>query len=189
MSTQSNGSVPGPDDAGAFADLIAANSVYAEKFHGGHLEPVAARGLAIITCMDSRISPLEVLGLEPGDAKILRNAGGRVTDDVLRTLVLAVYLLGVTRVLVMPHTHCRMAQSTEEQIHALIAQRHGVDTSAISFETIGEPIKTLCADVNSIRSHPLLPRSLVVAGAIYDVSTGRMQSIEVPTSEPFPNAI
>jgi len=130
--------------------------------------------------MDSRISPLELLGLEPGDAKILRNAGGRVTDDVLRTLVLAVYLLGVTRVLVMPHTHCRMAQSTEEQIHALIAEKHGVDTRSISFETIADPIQTLCDDVNRIRSHPLLPPDLTVAGAIYDVMSGRMSQVEVP---------
>jgi len=169
-----------PDDAGAFADVVAGNSVFAQKFHHGHLEPVAARGLAIITCMDSRISPLEVLGLEPGDAKILRNAGGRVTDDVLRTLVLAVYLLGVTRVLVMPHTHCRMAESTEEQIHSLIAQKHGVDTRSISFETIEDPVHTLQVDVRRIRSHPLLPPVLEVAGAIYDVTTGRLNPVEIP---------
>ena len=81
----------------------------------------AARGLGVVTCMDSRIDPLGLLGLKPGDAKILRNAGARVTDDVLRTLVLAVYLLGVERVLVMPHTDCGMSKVTDADVHELTA--------------------------------------------------------------------
>ena len=78
-----------------FDDVLAANEAYAQGFRLEGLEPVAAKGLAVLTCMDSRIEPLAMLGLAPGDAKILRNAGARVTDDVLRTLVLASYLLGV----------------------------------------------------------------------------------------------
>ncbi len=78
------------------------------------------RSLAVITCMDSRIDPLNVLGMKPGDVKILRNAGARVTDDVLRTLVLATYLLGVRRVLVMPHTDCKMASGEEADVHQSI---------------------------------------------------------------------
>ncbi|CAN5447081.1 hypothetical protein BH23ACT7_BH23ACT7_25390 [soil metagenome] len=79
-----------------FADVLSANAAYAQQFDLGGLPGRAARGLAIVTCMDTRIEPLRMLGLRPGDAKILRNAGGRVTDDVLRTLVLAVHLLGST---------------------------------------------------------------------------------------------
>lgn len=165
---------------GAFDDIFESNADFAATFQHGDLQAVAARGLAIITCMDSRISPLEVLGLQPGDAKILRNAGGRVTDDVLRTLVLAVYLLGVKRVLVMPHTQCRMAQSTEEQIHALIEEQHHVDTRDISFETIDDPIRTLHEDVQRIRSYAVLPNDLAVTGAIYDVATGAIQQVEIP---------
>jgi carbonic anhydrase len=167
-------------DLTAFQDLFEANIEFAGGFQHGELQAVAARGLAIITCMDSRIAPLDVMGLQPGDAKILRNAGGRVTDDVLRTLVLAVYLLGVTRVLVMPHTQCRMAQSTEEQIHTLIEEKHHVDTRSISFETIADPIQTLHDDVERIRSYAALPRDLAVTGAIYDVSTGELQPVPTP---------
>src|SRR5581483_4281305 len=96
-------------DADAFADLLAANELYAESFGSPRLPARAAKGLAILTCMDSRIDPLAMLGLRPGDAKILRNAGARVTDDVLRTLVLASCLLGVHRAMVIAHTDCRMA--------------------------------------------------------------------------------
>ena len=95
-----------------FADVLGANEAYSARHQYGDLEAVAARGLAVLTCMDSRIDPLRMLGLSPGDAKILRNAGARVTDDVLRTLALADYLLGVDRVMVVAHTGCRMAAAT-----------------------------------------------------------------------------
>jgi carbonic anhydrase len=160
-----------------FADLQAANQAYVDSFGLDGLHAVAAKGLAIVTCMDSRIEPLGLFGLAPGDAKILRNAGGRVTDDVLRTLVLAVYLLGVTRVVVMPHTRCRMAQSSEDEIHELIAEQHGVDTSSLSFQVIEDPLQVLRNDVAAVRSHSMLPPDLQVAGAIYDVDTGAVTFI------------
>src|ERR1700754_3390345 len=102
----------------AFDDLYDANAKFAESFGSSELTGRAARGLAVVTCMDSRIDPLGLLGLRPGDAKILRNAGARVTDDVLRTLVLAVYVLGVDRVFVMPHTDCGMTKVTDAEVHA-----------------------------------------------------------------------
>ena len=100
-----------------FSDIVSANETFVKGFQHSELTGTARRGLAIVTCMDSRISPLAVVGMQAGDAKILRNAGARVTDDVLRTLVLASYLLGVNRVLVMPHTDCRMARDDEATIH------------------------------------------------------------------------
>ena len=106
---------------GPFFDVLAANRSYAATYRFAGLEPHAARGLAVLTCMDSRIDPLRMLGLRPGDAKILRNAGARVTDDVLRTLVLATTLLDVERVMVVAHTQCRMAAGTEDEVHAAIA--------------------------------------------------------------------
>ncbi|MEI8149648.1 MAG: carbonic anhydrase, partial [Actinomycetes bacterium] len=90
-----------------FDDLLAANKEFVSKFTSKNLTGTAVKGLAIVTCMDSRIDPLRIVGMSAGDAKILRNAGARVTEDVLRTLVLATHLLGVNRVLVMPHTDCR----------------------------------------------------------------------------------
>src|SRR5690606_41676244 len=112
----------------AFDDVLAANEDYVRSFDLAGLQPVAARGLALVTCMDSRIEPLDMLGLKPGDAKILRNAGARVTDDTLRTLVLAVYLLGVNRVIVLPHTRCKMASgSGAAAAHETIAARTRAD--------------------------------------------------------------
>ena len=168
---------PFPDES--FADVLAANATYA----AGHVEPPmtgwAERGLALITCMDSRIDPLAVLGMRPGDVKILRNAGGRVTDDVLRTLVLATYLLGVTRVLVMPHTECKMASGEEADIHAQIQAEFGVDTRSVEIRTVSDQLEALVTDVTRIRAYPLLPPDLVVAGAVLDLRTGRL--VPMPT--------
>jgi carbonic anhydrase len=116
--------------------------------------------------------------MQAGDAKILRNAGARVTEDVLRTLVLASYLLGVTRVLVMPHTDCRMAISDEASIHATIKNQFGVDTSSLEFRTSSNQRESLVEDVARIRSYPLLHKGVSVAGAIYNVSTGQLEPID-----------
>ena len=127
----------------------------------------------MLTCMDSRIEPLRMLGLQPGDAKILRNAGARVTDDVLRTLVLASSLLGVERVMVVPHTDCRMAAGSEEDVHAAVAEAGGPDTRSLSFLVTDDQEATLRGDVQRIRSSPYLPR-LEVGGFVYDVDSGRL---------------
>ena len=163
----------------SFADVLSGNSDYAARFPGTGLSGRAAKGLALVTCMDSRIEPLQLLGMEQGDVKILRNAGARVTDDVLRTLVLGAYLLDVTRVLVMPHTHCKMASATEEEIHASILENFGVDTNSVEFRTVPDQELALAYDVRRIRSYPLLPKDLVVAGAIYDVHTGTITPRDV----------
>ncbi len=161
-----------------FADIVSSNSQFATNFQDEHLTGTASRGLAIVTCMDSRINPLAVVGMKSGDAKILRNAGARVTDDMLRTLVLATYLLGVERVLVMPHTDCRMASGDEESIHRSIETKHGVDTRGVQFKMVTDQRAALAADVASIRSFPILPKALKVAGAIYDVKSGRLEFID-----------
>ena len=162
----------------AFEDVLAANAQYAATFHDLALGGRAARGLAIVTCMDSRIDPLQVVGMGPGDVKILRNAGARVTEDVLRTLVLATYLLEVKRVLVMPHTKCKMASGTEEEIHTLIEADYGVDTRSMEFRTTLDQDRALATDLRRIRSFPLLPPHVVVGGAMYDVDTGRLTPVD-----------
>lgn len=161
-------------------DLVAANERYAASFSGVHLPGTAARGLAMVTCMDSRIDPLAMVGLRKGDAKILRNAGGRVTDDVLRTLVLAVHLLGVERVLVVQHTDCRMAKVSDEQAHEAILQVSGLDTRSLEFHTIPDQASALRRDVERIRAWPYLPGDLLVAGGVYDVDTGRLELLVRP---------
>lgn len=161
----------------SFADVRDANDRYAATFSNTALTGRAAQGLAVVTCMDSRIDPLAVLGMAPGDVKILRNAGARVTDDVLRTLMLASYLLGVERVLVMPHTDCKMASASEAEIHALIQRDFGVDTRSVEIRTVEDQRAALQEDVTRIRTYPLLPDGIIVGGAIYDVRTGRLESM------------
>jgi carbonic anhydrase len=162
-----------------FDDLLKANEGYAARYTGGDLPGRAARGLAVVTCMDSRIEPLQMLGLSRGDAKILRNAGARVTDDVLRTLVLAVHLLEVERIMVVAHTDCRMTKVNDDQVHEAIRASSGLDTRSLEFRTIEDQREALRADVQKVRSSPYLPGGLPVIGAVYDVETGLM-NVAVP---------
>jgi carbonic anhydrase len=161
-----------------FGDLLSVNEKFASGFEYSELTGIARKGIAIVVCMDSRISPLAVVGMQAGDAKILRNDGERVTENVLRTLVLASYLLGVTRVLVMPHTDCMMAISDEASIHATIKNQFGVDTSSLEFRTSSNQRESLVEDVARIRSYPLIHKGVSVAGAIYDVSTNQLELID-----------
>jgi carbonic anhydrase len=160
-----------------FEDVLDANEAYAQAFVDRGLAGRAARGLAVVTCMDSRISPLAMLGLTDGDAKILRNAGARVTDDVLRTLVLAVHLLGVDRIMVLAHTDCRMTKSTDDDVHRTIAEESGIDTRSIDFRTISDQRATLEHDVQRVRSSPYLPGGITVLGGVVDLRTGRIDVV------------
>ena len=162
-----------------FDDLLRANQSFSAQFENPHLAGRAARGLAVVTCMDSRIDPLRMLGLSKGDAKILRNAGARVTDDVLRTLVLAVHLLGVDRVMVVAHTDCRMSKQTDADVHAAIRAESGLDTRSLDFGTVDDQQRVLREDVQRIRSSPYLPSGLPVLGCVYDVETGALD-VKIP---------
>ena len=153
-----------------FADVLAANEAYAHDFRLAGLQARAARGLAVLTCIDSRIEPLAMLGLGPGDAKILRNAGARVTSDVLRTLVLASHLLGVDRAMVIAHTQCRMTGS-EDDVHTAVGEAGGPDTRSLAFLVTSDQEATVRADVQRVQSWPYLTR-LRVGGFLYDVDTG-----------------
>jgi carbonic anhydrase len=163
-----------PEDP--FADVLAANAEYATRFALAQLPAYAAKGLAVVTCMDSRIDPLGLLGLRPGDAKILRNAGARVTKDVLRTLVLATYLLGVNRVMIVAHTNCRMAGGTEADVHEAIAAAGGPDTRSISFLTTQDQDAAIREDVQRVRSWPYLI-DVTVGGFLFDLDTGQLHRV------------
>jgi carbonic anhydrase len=118
-----------------------------------------------------------MLGLAAGDAKILRNAGARVTDDVLRTLVLAAYLLGVDRVMIVQHTRCRMASGSEDDVHAAVAAAGGPDTRSLSFLTTQDQPAALRADVQRVLSWPYLAGRVRVGGFIYDLDTGLLNPV------------
>ncbi len=157
-----------------FEDLLAANREYAADFQMGGFDGIAHAGVAIVTCMDSRIDPLRMVGLRPGDAKIFRNPGGRITPQALEALVLGVHLLSVDRILVVPHTRCAMASATEQELRDRVGESAGVDASWQSFHVVEDQVAALADDVQRIRSHPLIPDTVPVGGFLYDVDTGRL---------------
>jgi carbonic anhydrase len=172
-----------PDDtsgawppAATFDDLLAANQRYTERFDLGQLTAPARRGLAVVTCMDSRIEPLAMLGLVPGDAKIMRNAGARITDDVLRSLVLATNLLDVRRIAVVQHTDCAMTKASDADLRDAVGRAAGASAAGWDFLAIPDPEATLRADVQRVRDCALVPAGVVVGGFVYDVRSGTLRS-------------
>ena len=163
--------------ASAFDDLLAANAAYAASFTLAGFDGVAHAGVAVVTCIDSRIDPLAMLGLQPGDAKIFRNPGGRVTDAALEALVLGVHLLAVERVLVIPHTRCAMASGTESELRDRIGAASGQDVSWTRWSVVADQEAALRDDVARVRSHPLIPADVSVGGFLYDVDTGRLTQL------------
>ena len=157
-----------------FDDLMSANREFSESFALAGFDGVAHAGVAIVTCMDSRIDPLGMVGLTPGDAKIFRNPGGRVTDQALEALVLATHLLNVDRILIVPHTRCAVATHSEEELRARVAESAGTDVAWQRFHVIDDQVATLREDVHRVTSHPLVPATVKVGGFIYDVDTGRL---------------
>jgi carbonic anhydrase len=155
-----------------FEDLLAANREYAASFELSGFDGIARAGVAIVTCMDSRIDPLRLIGLEPGDAKIFRNPGGRVTPQALEALVLGVHLLNVDRILVIPHTRCAMASSTEAELRERVGASAGQDASWQSFHVVEDQRAALAEDIARVRSHPLIPETVRLGGFLYDVDTG-----------------
>ncbi|MGH3413319.1 MAG: beta-class carbonic anhydrase [Marmoricola sp.] len=160
-----------------FDDLLSANRTYADEFALKDLPGVAGRGLAIVTCMDSRIDPLAILGLRAGDAKVVRNPGGRVDDTALESLVLACHLLQATRIMIVPHTRCAMASSTLEQVRERVGASAGQDVAWQPFGMVADQEATLREDVHRVTSHPLIPDSVAVAGFRYDVDTGLLDRL------------
>jgi carbonic anhydrase len=161
-----------------FDDLLAANRAFHQRFSDPGLEGRAARGLAVLTCIDSRIDPLAMLGLAPGDAKILRNAGARVTSDALRSLVLAVNLLDVRRICVVQHTDCALASTSEDVVRARIGDALGVTVSTWDFLTMHDQIPALRDDLRRIVECDLIPDGVEVGGFVYDVKTGLLEAID-----------
>lgn len=161
-----------------FDDLLAANRTYAEHFDLGGFDGVARSGVAVVTCMDSRIDPLRMIGLAPGDAKILRNPGGRVTDQVLVALVLGATLLKVDRVLVIEHTRCAMASASEAELRARVGSEAGTDASWMTLGVIDDQTNAIRGDVAKIRSHPLIGDHVAVGGFLYDVDTGLLSPVD-----------
>ena len=155
-----------------FDDLLSANRQYAATHDVSGFDGVARAGVAVVTCMDSRIEPLAMLGLGLGDAKIFRNPGGRVTPQALEALVLGVHLLGVERILVVPHTRCAMASASQDELRRRVGESAGQDATWQRFGVVEDQLAALEDDVRTVRSHPLIPESVAIGGFLYDVDTG-----------------
>lgn len=178
-------------------DVLAANQAYAADFGDkGSLPLPPARRFAILTCMDARLDPAKFAGLTEGDAHVIRNAGGRASDDAIRSLIISHKLLGTKEWLVIHHTDCGMETFTDEVMRSLLKQ--SLDTAKLEADgwqdvgrgpgstegdfidwlTIKSQAESVTSDVQRVRSHPLVPDSVVIYGYVYDVKNGRL--IEVP---------
>ena len=160
-----------------FDDLLAANRTYAETFDLQGFDGIAKSGVMLVTCMDSRIEPLGMLGLQPGDAKILRNPGGRVDDRALVALVLGNNLLGVDRILIVEHTRCAVASNDEETILGRVGESAGQDAHWLPVDVIADQRRALTEDVHKVTSHPLIAGSVHVGGFLYDVDSGLLERV------------
>jgi carbonic anhydrase len=157
--------------------LLYANDHYASSFQMGGLPRSPRLALAVLTCMDSRIDPDRILGLQEGDAHVIRNAGGRASDDAIRSLVLSYRLLGTREFLVVHHTDCGMQTITNEQMHAELLRDLGADVLHVDFLPISDPDETVRTDVEAIRTSPMIRHDILIHGFVYDVQTGRLRQI------------
>jgi carbonic anhydrase len=178
-------------------EVLAANAKYAENFGDrGNLPLPPGRQFAILTCMDARLDPAQYAGLAEGDAHVVRNAGGRASDDAIRSLVISYKLLGTREWFVIHHTDCGMLLFTDDDMRKLLAQSLKTATlepggwrdpgagpgspeaSYINWLTFSDNARSVTEDVTRIRNHPLVPADIPIYGYIYDVTSGRL--VEVP---------
>jgi carbonic anhydrase len=154
-----------------------ANEVYAESFDDGELPMPPGRRLAIVTCMDARLDPAKFLGLEVGDAHVIRNAGGLATDDAVRSLVISHWLLGTEEVAVLAHTDCGMLTFSNDDLRSQLHEKAGADASDVDFKPFPDLEESVRESVRTIRESPLLPDSIDVSGWVYDVRSGRITEV------------
>ena len=151
-----------------------ANEAYAAQFDKGKLPMPPGRKVAVLTCMDARLDPAAFLGLQPGDAHVIRNAGGRADEDAIRSLVISEQLLGTNTVVVIHHVDCGMLTFSNEDLRAKLKQELHADASAIDFLPFSDLAQSVRDDVATLKNSPLIPDSIAVSGFIYDVTNGRL---------------
>src|SRR5437588_3008396 len=160
-------------------EFLKANEAYASTFHKGDLAMPPARHVAVLVCMDARILPSRALGLEEGDAHVIRNAGGRA-QDALRSLIISQRLLGTREVAVIHHTDCGMLTFKNEDLRAQVKRELGADASGIDFLPFADVEKSVRDDVAALRDSPFIPRDVPVGGFVYDLGTGRLTEVGCP---------
>jgi carbonic anhydrase len=162
-------------------ELVAANEQFAGAFDKGGLPMPPARNLAILACMDARLHPEKFLGLNIGDAHVIRNAGGRASDDAIRSLIISSRLLNTREFVVIHHTDCGMVTFSNADLRGKLKQETGADASSIDFLPFSDLEESVREDVRRIQDSPFIADSIAVSGYIYDVRTGRLQEV-VPAS-------
>ncbi len=157
-------------------ELLQNNAAYAESFEKGSLPPPPAREVAVVACMDARLDVHKILGLEEGDAHVIRNAGGVITDDEVRSLTISQRLLGTREVILIHHTDCGMLTFSDDELKAQIHEEVGMKPhfSMESFSDLEEDVRQ---SVARIQASPFIPHKQSVRGFIYEVETGRLREV------------
>lgn len=158
--------------------MVRANEEYAKEFEHGHLPVPPARQVAVLTCMDARLHPEKFLGLDLGDAHVIRNAGGRASDDAIRSLIISSRLLGTKEYLVIHHTDCGMLTFSNADLQAKLKDETGVDADHIDFLPFSDLEQSVRDDVQRIEASPYIPEGISVQGFVYDVRSGKLNRIE-----------
>ena len=159
-------------------DALHANQSYAAQFNMGGLAMPPAKKLAVLTCMDARLDVAQILGLKPGDAHVIRNAGGIATEDAIRSLIISHHLLGTQEFMVINHTDCGMLTFKDHDLIERLKRETGamgvVPAAFHSFTNLEQNVRE---QVMKLRAHPWLPKQIPIRGFIYDVKTGRLKEV------------
>ncbi len=159
-------------------DVLRANHASAQSFNLGHLPNPPARKLAVVACMDARLTVEQMLGLKTGDAHIIRNAGAVVTDDVLRSLLISHYMLGTEEFMIIGHTNCGMLTFKDEELQSKLRQIRGTSALApVHFHTFSNLEESIHTQIQKVKSHPWMPPHVPVRGFVYDVRTGMLSEV------------
>ena len=151
-----------------------ANAAYASSFSKGNLPMPPGRHVAVLTCMDARLDPARFLGLEEGDAHVIRNAGGRASEDALRSLTISEQLLGTNEVVVIHHTDCGMLTFSNEDLRKKLKQELNAYAEHVDFLPFKDLEQSVRDDIATIKNSPFIPKNIEVSGFIYDVRSGRL---------------
>ena len=162
---------------GVIQRFVDPNREFASKFRHGDKAMPPAQHLAVLTCMDARIHPERALGFDIGDAHMIRNAGGRASDDAIRSLVISTELLGTEEFAVIHHTDCGMLTFTNDDLRKKLADERGVDASGVDFLPFPDLEQSVRDDVATIQASSLLPGGIEVTGWVYDVQTGKISPV------------
>ena len=159
-------------------ETVKANELYAKSFTLGHLAMPPARKLAVLACMDARLTVEQVLGLKTGEAHIIRNAGGIASEDAVRSLIISHHLLGTQEFVVINHTDCGMLTFKDEELREKLRKQTGAAVVAPArFYAFSDPEENVREQVQKIKTHPWLPREIPVRGFVYDVRSGKLREV------------